>query len=353
MTDFLTRIAEFVGNLAGGEVVQPKAVILPSDDCPPPESPAPDIEKDKCYLTLTVNELFLSKARQWWVKYQPMVVFVSSFIQGNKTVSVPAVVGPCLLERPGEKLPQGLLINDIEVAGPIPYRGGALTISVILYRLEHTNHARDLLRFVEGVSRAIGPTIDLSLLSKVGAPLLDGLGSLLGLDGTVPVMGQRFTMSPVAPGGMRAFYAALLGPAASPEKLSVKNGRLRAANDVAGRFTIDDYVMYNLAATSRRTDESTLPFYSLYERALRDAFRGGDDNWKAAKATFSEVWQQMMVSPDLIPEQAEELFDRWKAKLLQEKQRGDNTRLLSSEAAGVPASSNTRTRAAAAILDLQ
>jgi hypothetical protein len=302
---------------------------------------------------LTVNELFLSKARQWWSTFQPMVVVGTSFDQGSTTVTVPAVVGPSLLARPGEKLPQGLLLNDIEVAGPIPYRGGALTITVLLYQVTHSNHARDLLQLVEGVSKAIGPAADLGLLSKVGGALLDGLGSLLGLDGTVPIMGQRFTMSPVGPGGMKTFYAALIGPAAqSLEGLSVDQGRLRLSNGTsAAPFTMDDYVLYSLSAAARRTDESTLPFYRLYERAIQDAFRGGDDNWKAAKATFSEVWQQMIVSPDLIPEQAEELFEAWKAKLLQEKQRGEATRLLSSGADGGPGV-DARTRAAAAILDL-
>ena len=114
---------------------------------------------------------------------------------------------------------------------------------------------------------------------------------------------------------------------------------------------MDDYVLYSLSAATRRTDESTLPFYRLYERAIQDAFRAGDDNWKAAKATFSEVWQQMIVSPDLIPEQAEELFEAWKAKLLQEKQRGEATRLLSSGADG-DSGVDARTRAAAAIFEL-
>lgn len=351
MSDLITKLAAFVQKLSAGPVLQPKALILSSCDQEGSQSSAASIEKEKCYLTLTVNELFLSKARQWWVKYQPMVIFATSFIKGNTTVTVPAVVGPSLLERQGEELPQGLVINDIDVAGPIAYRGGTLSISVILYRLERTNHARDLLRVVEGVSKSLGPSADLTLLTKVGAPLLDGLESLLSLDGTVPVMGQRFTMSPIGPGGMKTFFAALIGPAATlSEKLCVNQGRLRLAGG-ADPFTLDDYVLYNLAAATRRTDEATLPFYPLYERALKDAFRGGEDNWKAAKGTFSEVWQQMLVSPDLIPEQAEELYEMWKAKLLEEKKRGENTRMLSTGAER-PLGTEKRTREAAAVLDL-
>jgi hypothetical protein len=39
---------------------------------------------------------------------------------------------------------------------------------------------------------------------------------------------------------------------------------------------------------------------------------------------LSEVWQQMIVSPDLIPEQAEELFEDWKNKLLADRVREKN-----------------------------
>jgi hypothetical protein len=162
MTDLFKQITSFVQNLSVGPLLQPKAIIITPARCSPPGSSGADIQRDKSYITLTVNELFLANARKGWVNYQPMVVFATSFIQGNATITVPAVVGPSLFERPGQRLPQGLLLNDIEVAGPVPYRGGPLTISVVLYRLKHSNHARDLLQLVEGVSKAIGPTADLA-----------------------------------------------------------------------------------------------------------------------------------------------------------------------------------------------
>ena len=354
MADLLAQLSDFVQNLKAGPLLQPKAVTIAPARCVPAGSTGTDVNKDKCYLTLTVNELFLSNARKWWVDYQPMVVVATSVLQGGTMVTLPAVVGPSLLEQPGKKLPQGLLLNNIEVAGPVPYRGGNLTISVLLYRLQHTNHARDLLKVGEGVSKAIGPTADLSMLTKVGGALMDGVGSLLALGDTEPVMGQRFTMSAVGPGGIRTFFAALIGPGTqvSPDDLSVDDGKLRwSIGQEVREFTSDDYVLYSLSAPARRTDESALPFYPSFQRALKDAFRGGEDNWKAAKATFSEVWQQMIVSPELIPEQAEELFEDWKKKLLVEKDRGEKMRMLTSGEEPQPRKDG-RTQKAASVLDL-
>jgi hypothetical protein len=353
MADLLARLSDFVSGLAAGPLQQPKAVTIPPANCLPPGSTGTDIVKDKYYLTLTVNELFLSEARKWWTQYQPMVVFATSFIQGGTTVTVPAVVGPSLLEQPGKKLPQGLLLNNIEVAGPIPYRGGSLTISVLLYRVQHTNHAKDLLKVVEGVSKAIGPAADLGMLTKVGGALMDGVGSLLSLGDTEPIMGQRFTMSPVGPGGMKTFYSALIGSGtrATPGSLSVDTGKLRSgAGNGARDFTEDDYVLYSLSAASRRTDETTLPFYPLFQRAKKDASRVGDVNWTAAKATFSEVWQQMSASPDLIPEQAEELYGDWLKQLQAEKARAEKLAVLSVEDKGPGV--DPRIQRAASILDM-
>src|SRR3954447_5330971 len=109
MADLLSRLSDFVSGLAAGPLKQPKAVTIPPANCVPPGTTGTDITKDKYYLTLTVNELFLAEARKWWTQYQPMVVFATSFTQGGAQVTVPAVVGPSLLEQPGKKLPQGLL----------------------------------------------------------------------------------------------------------------------------------------------------------------------------------------------------------------------------------------------------
>jgi hypothetical protein len=101
MADLLTQVAGFVQNLAAGPLKKPKAVTIPPANCLPAGSSGTDVNRDKWYLTLVVNELFLSEARKWWAQYQPMVVFATSFLQGGTTVTVPAMVGPSLLERPG------------------------------------------------------------------------------------------------------------------------------------------------------------------------------------------------------------------------------------------------------------
>jgi hypothetical protein len=191
MPGFLERLDAFVGALGSGKLPLPQVVAIPPDQCPPPGSVGAEIRKEEAYFTVRINELFLAEARVAWANYDPMVLVTSSFVYGDKTFSVPAVVGPSLVAQPGQALPRGLLFNDTTAAGPYPYRGGPVTLSVVLYRVRHHDYARGLLRLLDGISKAIGPAADLGILSKVGGTMLDGLELLLGLGETEPVAGHR------------------------------------------------------------------------------------------------------------------------------------------------------------------
>ena len=58
----------------------------------------------------------------------------------------------------------------------------------------------------------------------------------------------------------------------------------------------------------------------------------------------------MILSPDLTKAQAAELFDAWKKELLDARERGDNTRMMSAnERAPSP---DDRHQGAASVLDL-
>jgi hypothetical protein len=60
----------------------------------------------------------------------------------------------------------------------------------------------------------------------------------------------------------------------------------------------------------------------------------------------------MMISPDLLPEQASELFEVWKTRLLTEKKRGEDFRMLSAGATDDASASNPRTERVTALLNM-
>jgi hypothetical protein len=356
MTGVFERLEGFVQNIAGGQIALPKVISIPPAQCFPTGSIGAEIRKDQAYFTVQINELFLQQARQWFVTYDPMVLITTTFVHGDKTISVPAVVGPSLIAQPGHPVPQGIVLHDTTVAGPYPYRGGPVAISVVLYRVRHKDHARALLKVVESVSKAIGPAADMGLLSKVGGSMLDGLEVLLSLGETEPIAGHRIELSPLRRGGFRSLFSALINTDnVAIDTLRVEDGRLGivSAGDTIIPYTSADYVLYSIESSDRRTDERTLPFYSLYRRALQDAARGDEEAWKSAKATLAELWQQLILSPDILRRQADDLLDTYRQELLATRQRAMDSKLLSpAETRPVTGDGQERTRRAAMLLEM-
>lgn len=357
MAGLFERISHFVGSLTAGPMSLPTVATLPAAQCLPPGSADADIPRDAAYFTLRVNELHLAQGRELWATYDPMVIVASSFIHGTERITVPFVVGPSLLrEHAAVGVPHGVLIQDTTVAGPYPNRGGPVTIGIVLYRVQRDNYARKLLQVVEGVSAAIGPAADMAVLSKVGGPMIDGLEALFGLGATVPIAGHRIEYDTMMQGGLRSWYAALIdGADVDPKILLVDRGRLmHAKRDGLQPVRDVDFVLYSLTGQANREDERTLPFYALYQRAVRDAASGTDDAWKAAKATLAECWQQMAVSPDLTPVQAGALIDGYRTDLLAARDRARKLSELSvgRSPEGAAPRETARVATASALLDL-
>ncbi len=333
MSTVIDRVKDFAGWIAKGKIVLPEVVAIPAGQCFPAASVGDAVIRDRDYFSITINELFLIDARFGLATFDPLVVATTSFIYGDRRISVPSIVGPSLLKQDGKRLPQGVVLHDTTVAGPYPFRGGPVAISLVLYRVRHRDYAKDLLRLVESVWGAIGASADMGLLSKVGGPLIDGLDDLLGMSETEPIAGHRIELGPSKPAGFRTCFSALIDGNQTPvvDHLRVEGGRLRISTGAgeSEKFTAADYVLYSVARSKARYDERTLPFYPIYERALKTAASGGDDAWKAAKASFAELWQQMITSPDLTKEQAHQLLAVWRSDLLRARDEGINNQEMS------------------------
>jgi hypothetical protein len=231
---------------------------------------------------------------------------------------VPKIVGPDLIQQKMGKLPHGFMLHDTLVAGPYPFRGGPVAISVILYKVKHHDYARGLLKFVEGVSSAIGVPADLGTLTKVGGAILDGFETLLDLGDTVPVAGHRIEIETATTRGFVSSYSALISEGGvDVSRLRVQDGRLQmlAPGGEPQKYDAADYVLYSVAGSDRRGEDRTLPFYPMRDQALSAALAGDENSWKRAKATLLSLYQQMVLSADLTGEETDELLQKYRKDL--------------------------------------
>jgi hypothetical protein len=282
------------------------------------------------YFQIRVNEMFLEKSRQWFARYDPMVLVVAEFIYDKKVRTVPMVVGRTMLEKFGQKLPSGTILADTRVAGPHPYKGGRLNLLVMLSQIETANYARNLMQVLEsaaGLSLATG----LGAYLPVAGVVLDGLQTLLGLEPVKPLVAFRKEFDPDAGDAFEPSWFALIDlpeDQLDPEHLWVKKNRLMVGTDPDNvrPFREGDFVLYSIRQQTETTELEILPFYPLWQRVQDAAEKSGKDegdpNWESARSDMRSLYQTLLSSPDLTERQADELTDTWVVRAQAIRDRG-------------------------------
>jgi hypothetical protein len=343
--------------MKGAKIALPTISAFAPERCLPKGSVGEEIVKDQDYFSIEINELYLARDRRWWATYDPVVLIISEFVYGSDRIVVPKVVGPAMIENQFGKLPLGIVLNDTRVVGPHPFRGDRIKITVVLYRVRHDTLARELLRLVEQISTAVGVPADAGALVKVGHAILDGIESLLGLGDTEPVVGHRIELDGNRLQGLRSSSTVLSSGAREDlSDLWVDSGRLFTGEvgKSATQYEAADYVLYTLQRHTSRGEEATLPFYGLYEQALKGALFADDngESWKQAKASLLSLYQQMVMSPDLTGNEADSLFSKYANDLKAKRTIAENVQKMGTKGAAPLSQQRQKLNQAVSILDL-
>ncbi len=298
----------------------PSRVAIPPDHVDEGEKLGTAFQPHEHYFQVLVNEMYLSYGREWFKVYDPMVFIVSEFSYNEKREVVPFVVGPMMMEKFGKEIPEHMVFSDTRVAGLHPYRGGILSLSVVLCRVKRKNYARKLLRVVESAASVLDFSTALSTYVKVAGVVLDGVEALFGLGDTDPLVGFRKDFNPDAREVLEPSYFALIDMPES--ELNANELWISERELVYGKSLTDakpfrnaDYVLYSITQTSERSDETTLPFYPQWKRVIKEATVPKEDNWQSAKSNMLSLYQTLMLSPDLTQKQADRLTEKYKAEM--------------------------------------
>lgn len=335
----------------------PTRVVIPVEHIDKGEKVREAFQRNDHYFQIRINEMYLTASREWFSKYDPMVFVVSEFIYGKKMEAVPFVVGPMMMEQFGQKIPEGMIFSDTRVAGLHPYVGGRLILSVMLCRVQRKNYARTLLQLIENASRVLDFSTALSNYVKVSSVVLDGVEALLGLGDIDPLIGLRKEFDPAADEVLKPGYFALIDIPES--KLNIQKLWVRERQLVYGKSLKDakpfrdaDYVLYSIAQTPERQDETTLSFYPLWEQVKEEATKPYEENWRNAKTLMSSLCQTMWLSPDLTESQASLLADEYTQKMVVWHERAVRQASLGQEEKSLPSELDKIRSKALAILDM-
>jgi hypothetical protein len=338
MSDFLDYLWKKWNVVRQGSTPVPTVEMISSERCFPEESAGYLIKTDQMYFTVRVNQMHLAANRKWWVTYDPLVVVVVEFDYGDKRVAIPKIVGPALIPDPvqGGAPEHGVIVEDTLIVGPHPYRGGDVTLSVRFYRLQRDDLVRSILATVGTLSKAVANLKELESAIAIGSAILDGLEGLLRLKTTVCLAAFRNSLAPAVHRPFRAQSGVLVTPPA-PSNISdlrVVSGRLHI-DTPAGvvPYRDSDFVLLSVEGIERREDLK--PFSSRKVEALK-ALNDGKDGSIRAKSLLLTVYNDMLDSPDMTVDQADEVYSTWRSELVKRERLVNSRQSLSKETAKPP-----------------
>ena len=185
------------------------------------------------YFEVRAHELFLANNRVLWTTHDPVAVVavaVSSTTARQSRSRVSSAPACLRLRRapagaPGEAR-HGTVLKDTLVAGPYPYRGGDVDVTVRLYAAERDNKARTLLRTAERLTGAIADPGGVATFEKTTEAVVSAIESMFGLTPMRYLAGARLAARTGTLPFRSGYVAVIVPPAAPLETLRVCDDRL-------------------------------------------------------------------------------------------------------------------------------
>jgi len=320
MPSILERCQTIWDYIRQGQTQLPSTVAIPHDHVATEERLGVLFQSDEHYFQVRLNEMYLTHDRQWFSIYAPMVFIVSEFIYDKREEAVPFVVGPTIMEKFGQEIPANMVFSDTRVAGLHPYRGGRLSLSVVLYQVQRANYARNLLRVVENITNVLNVSLPLRNYLKVASVALDGFETIMQLGGTVPLIASRKEFDPDGGDQFASGYFALIDlpqTQLNPNMLWIRSHQLFSGQSLeqAQPFRRANFVLYSIIQSPERGDLRTLPFYPLYQQIKKGAIEPYADVWQRTKVNMTALAQTMLLSPDLTNVHADRLNDQYTTEM--------------------------------------
>jgi hypothetical protein len=99
-----------------------------------------------------------------------------------------------------------------------------------------------------------------------------------------------------------------------PQTLKVENNKLMKDGK---EYRDADFVLYSIVRSpdGKRSDIEQLPFYDLWEQAVKEAMSLKDGSWETAKANLLALMSAVRLSPDLTWEHADKLIAEYPPRL--------------------------------------
>jgi hypothetical protein len=263
------------------------------------------------YLSVFLKTLQLRNVRKGLVRFSGAVhSFISIPHLSGNTASFHVFTSPATLQNIDSKNADRILVMDQRLLGPIPYRGGNLSVQIGLFSIKESDVTEAYIKVLESMSKAAGVSYISAALPFV-APLRDGVNLLAGTDSeSILEIGLARTFNPIKTG----YYAVV-----REEKQRAKELGLTVASDgslySAGiPYKGAPYLVVGVEMRRERPDWFQIPELAKTYNDLLEALRGGGNNERVRDAGV--VFKRTaLTSPDLLTVDAQRLVRQIEADM--------------------------------------
>jgi hypothetical protein len=259
------------------------------------------IRADEAYVVVRLAGMYLGSSRVLWRKFSPLV---HAFVGYGNGDTQHAVAGPGQLQDLGEANLDRVMVLNVRLIGPVPYKGGELTLLAGLYSIPRGDAAAALLSTLSALSEFVGPEVVTA--AKIAGVVKAGVDSILNLGNSQLRLGVSDTFG----GGgndLRSGFHVGIGasqPRVPVDRLWFKDGYLLEGSSavLAQPYLGTDYFVFQLERLERRVDWPGLPGLAEFEQRFGDILKGVGDV-AAKRAELSAIWprfaEALVTSPHL------------------------------------------------------
>jgi len=263
---------------------------------------------DAGYFGVSLNEVCLAKGREWWSTYEPLVYCEVTYRFGSERIVVPKVLGASALKLDVNgksfELPHGFVTKNIQILPAQPFQGGAVELKFVLYKAKQTDYCKKFLKIIDSLSQNVGFIDSVAVAAKMANVLVDAISSLFDLGDCEPVLGHHIGLNS-ALDGLREQSIALLSGSAEGGNFTVFQNQLASKIDDAPLRR--DYLLYSLWSTS--SPDPGACESKLRSELLATALKPNEESWVQTKAMLLTYYQELLKSPNLLPKDADRLFE--------------------------------------------
>lgn len=298
---------------------------------------------DRHYFQVFINEMYLTHGRDFWEKVDPMVIVQTEFDYNGKPRQMPFIVGRDLFKFSNVELDDAkTLIKDVDVTDEQPYKGGDVTLTMMLLQDPYDDYARKLVSALSDISKVLTVTAATETYIAIANTVLAGIEGILGLGERKAIIAlQRTFSAALGQSFARNYFAFIDKPNVNAQALRVVDNRLMIVN-AAGTmspYREANYVLYTIAAppNNRRVATRLDVIQSQVKLIDFEASRvrkQKDEHWRRTQYMMGTFNLALLHSPDLTRAQADKLQDEYALRF---------TRIMEKAIKGVAQGENRQT----------